>query len=60
MLLKQGAGMTHNIQSNYMVPWKAFKSLPAVADSAALVCQTEGTLGPDIAYLHSDVGGGRF
>lgn len=23
--------MTHNIQGNYMVPWKAFKSLPAEA-----------------------------
>lgn len=26
-----GAWMTHNIQGNYMVPWKAFKSLPAEA-----------------------------
>lgn len=32
--------MTRNIQSNYMVPWKAFKSLPAVADRAVLVCST--------------------
>lgn len=31
--------MTRNIQSNYMVPWWAFKSLPAVAASAVCVLE---------------------
>lgn len=48
--LNAGARMTHNIQSNYMVPWKAFKSLPAQADCAVLVCQEERTSQPDTAY----------
>lgn len=30
--------MTHTVQSNYMVPWEAFKSLLAIADFAVLVC----------------------
>lgn len=41
--------MAHNIRSNYMVPWKAFKSLAAEADCAVLVCQEESTSQPDTA-----------
>lgn len=44
--------MTHNIQSNYMVPWKAFKSLPAVSDSVILQSQIQ------FIHTHYSSGGG--
>lgn len=45
--------MTHNIQSNYMVPWKAVKSLPPVYLTGLLVPQTGRALEPGSVNLHS-------
>lgn len=44
--------MTHNIQSNYMVPWKAVKSLPPVYLTGLLVPQTGRALEPGSVNLH--------